>query len=90
MFFFPKGVNPCYWSKNASFFLFLVLVKTRLEIRFNNVLNRKQNFFKYKKQFFQSSKNRIFPKRLTHAIGKKIPIFSSFVFGQNKTRNKVK
>ena len=62
--------------KNAKFSLFLVLVKTRLEIRFNNVVDRKQTFFEYKNKMFQSPKNRIFPKRLTHAIGKKIPIFS--------------
>ena len=52
------------------------MVKTRLEIRFNNVVDRKQTFFEYKNKMFQSPKNRIFPQRLTHAIGKKIPIFS--------------
>ena len=76
--------------KKCQFSLFLVLVKKRLEIGFNNDLDRKETFFKYKKKLFQSPTNRIFPKRLTHAIGKKIPIFSLFVFGQSKTRNKVK
>ena len=46
-------------------------------------------FFEYKNKIFQSPKNGIFPKGLTHAIDQKIPIFSLFVFGQNKTRNKV-
>ena len=42
---------------------------------FNNVLKRKQTFFHYKNKFFQSSKNRSFPKRLTHAFGKKMLFF---------------
>ena len=69
--------------KKCQFFLYLVLVKTRLEIRYNNVGDRKQTFFEYKNKIFQSPKNGIFPKGLTHAIDQKIPIFSLFVFGQN-------
>ena len=76
--------------KKCQFFLYLVLVKTRLEIRLNNVLDKKETFFEYKNKIFQSPKNRIFPRGLTHAFGKKMPIFSLFGFGQNKTRNKVK
>ena len=76
--------------KKCQFSLFLVLVKTRLEIRFNNDLDRKETFFEYKNKISESPKNRIFPKGLTHAIDKKMPIFSLFVLGQNKTRNKVK
>ena len=76
--------------KKCQFFLYLVLVKTRLEIRLNNVLDKKETFFEYKNKIFQSPKNRIFPKGLTHAFGQKMPIFSLFGFGQNKTRNKVK
>ena len=75
--------------KKCQFFLYLVLVKTRLEIRFNNVVDRKETFFDYKDKIFQSPKNRMFPKGLSHAFGKKMPILSLFVFGQNKTRNKV-
>ena len=44
---FFKGVNPCFWSKNV-FFLFLFLVKIRLQIMFNNVLDRKETFFGHK------------------------------------------
>ena len=61
MVFFQRG-NPCFWSKNANSFFYLVLVKTRLEIRFNNVLDRKETFFEYKNKIFQSPKNRNFPK----------------------------
>ena len=49
----------------------------------------KKLFFERKSNIIESPKNRIFPKGLTHAIAQKIPIFPLFVFGQNKTRNKV-
>ena len=65
------------------------MVKTRLEMRFNNFLDRKETIFDYKRKISKSPKNRMFPKRLTHAFGKKMPILSLFGFGQNKTRNKV-
>ena len=74
--------------KKFQFFLYLFLVKTRQEIpvRFNNVLDRKETFFDHKNQIFQSPKNRIFPKELTHAFGQKMPNFSLFGFGQNEIR----
>ena len=65
--------------KKCQFFLYLVLVKTTLEIRLNNVLDRKETFLGYKNKIFQSPKNRIFPKGLTHAFGKKMPILSFLV-----------
>ena len=39
---------------------------------FNNVLERKETFFGNKNVIFQSPKNRIFPKGLTHAFGQKM------------------
>ena len=48
--------------KKCNFFHFLFSVKMRLEIRFNNVLDRKKSLFDYKVKIFQSPKNR------THAI----------------------
>ena len=49
----------------------------------------KQTFFGLKKtvRVFESPKNPIFSKGLTHALGPKMPIFSLIRFGQNKTRN---
>ena len=44
---FFKGVNPCFWSK-TNFFLYLFSLKIRLEIMFNNVLDRKDTFFGHK------------------------------------------
>ena len=77
--------------KKCQFLLYLVLVKTRLEIRFNNVLDRIKAFFEYKNKTFQCPKNCIFPRGLTHASGEKCNFFDIFyfVFTQNKTRNRV-
>ena len=76
--------------KKCQFFLYLVLVKTTLEIRLCNVLDRKETFFEYKNKIFQTPKYGIFPKGLTHAFGKKMPILFFFGFGQNRSRNKGK
>ena len=46
-------------------------------------------FWTIKTKRFESPKNGIFPKGLTHAIGQKMRIFSLLVFGQNKFGNKV-
>jgi len=65
------------------------LLKISVELRFNNVLDiKKKTFLDYKYEIFDTLKNRIYPKGLTHAFGQKMPRFSLFVFGQNKTRNK--
>ena len=76
-------------AKKYQFFLYLFLVKTRLEIKLNNVLDTKGLFFDYKRKISESPKNRIFPQGLTHGFGKKMPILSLLGFGQNMTRNKV-
>ena len=67
-------------KKNAIFFHYLFSTKARLEIRFSNVLDRKETFFDYQTIFFESLKNCSFPKGLTHDFGQKRPIFSLFVF----------
>ena len=48
----------------------------------------KKPFLTVKTTIFQRLKNGIFPKGLTHAFGQKMPNFSLFRFGRNKTRNK--
>ena len=65
---FLKGLTHAFGQK-CQFFLYVALVTTRLELRFNNVLERKENFLTTKNKIFQSPKSRIFPKGLTHAIG---------------------
>ena len=67
---FPKRLTHGFGQ-----YLYLVLVKTTLEIRFNNVVDRKETFFEYKNKIFQSPKNHNFPKGFTHAIDKKIQFF---------------
>ena len=62
--------------KKFIFFLYLFLFKIRLEIRFNNVLVRKETFFDYKNKIFQRSKNSIFPKGLTQFIKYSSPMTS--------------
>ena len=47
----------------------------------------KETFLTLKNRIFQSPKNRIFPKGLTHAFDQKMPISSLFRFDQNKSRN---
>ena len=61
--------------KKCQIFLYLFLVKTRLEIRFNNVLETKEPFSDYKRKISESPKDRIFPKWLTHTFGQKMPNF---------------
>ena len=64
--------------KKCQFFHYLLFLKIRLEIRFKNVLDRKETFFDYRKKnhspiiFF-------FPKGLTHAFEQKNAIFF-FIF----------
>ena len=78
---------PLVEMEDDFFFIFFFLIKIRLEIRFNNILKRKQTLFDHKNKIFHSPKNRIFPTGLTHAFGQKMPNFSLFRFGQTKTRN---
>ena len=57
--------------KNCNFVHYFFLLKIRLELRFNNVLDRKKTFFDYKYKIFDTLKNGIFPKGLSHAFGQK-------------------
>ena len=75
--------------KKWNFFLYLFSVKKGLEIRWSDVLDRKQTFFDSKNKIFQRLKNRIFPKGLTPAFSQKMEFFSLFVFSLKRTRNKV-
>ena len=46
---FSKGVNPCFWSKKAIFFIYLFSVKIRLEKRYKIVLDTEQTICGHKK-----------------------------------------
>ena len=67
--------------KKCNIFFYLDLVKIRVQIRFNNVLNRKQTVFDYKDKKFLRLEKLYFSQ--------KIQFFSLFLFGQTRTRNKV-
>ena len=84
---FSKGVNPYFRSKNAFFFLDSFSVKKGLEIRSNDVLDRKETFLDYRNKIFQRLKNRIFRKGLTHVFSQKMPNFSLIRFGWKETSN---
>ena len=75
------------WSKNANFFVYVDLVKIGLEIMRSDFTQEKGTFLTLKNRIFQSPKNRIFPKGLTHAFDQKILISSLFRFDQSKSRN---
>ena len=68
------------WSKNANFFVYVDLVKIGLEIMRSDFTQEKGTFLTLKNGIFQSPKNRIFPKGLTHAFDQKMPISSLFRF----------
>ena len=82
--------------KKCQTFLYLDLIKIRVEKMLNNFAEKEETFFwlqkqkflkvpkmaffYYKNKILQSAKNCIFPKGLTDAFGQKMPIFSWFVF----------
>ena len=54
---FSKGVNPCFWSKNANYLFHLDLVKIRLEIMLSDFAEKKETFWTIKKtEFFKVEK----------------------------------
>ena len=76
--------------RKCNFFLYVFSVEIRLEIMFNNVLDRKETFFGHKKfSLSKTQKSHFFSKGLTHAFDQKMLFFSLFVFPQGKTRNNV-
>ena len=57
-----SGDNSCFWSKNASYLVYLDLVKIRLEIMLGDFAEKKETFLTIKNRIIQTQKNRIFPK----------------------------
>ena len=66
--------------KKWQFLLYLGLIKIRLEIMLKTLQSKKKPFGAIKSRIFQSPKNRVFPKGLTHAFDQKMPISSLFRF----------
>ena len=72
-FFFYQGFNPGFWSK-SQILLYLDLFIITLERLLSDFAEKKETCFDYKKRNFSKSKKSTFPKGLTHAFGKKMPI----------------
>ena len=56
---------------------------------FNNVVERKETFFGYKKCNLSKSQKAHFSKGVNPCFWSKNVVFSWVVFGQNKTKNNV-
>ena len=69
--------------KKYNFFLCFVSVKIRLQIMFNNVLERKETFIGPKKFNLWKSPKLHFSKGVNPCFWSKKVFFSLFVFGQN-------
>ena len=55
-------------------------MKSGLEIMLSDFAQEKGTFLTLRNKIFQSPKNRIFPKGLTHAFDQKLPISYLFRF----------
>ena len=76
--------------KKCNVFLYLFFAKIRLEIMFNNVLDRKETFFGHKKFHLPKSPKSHFSKGVNSYFWSKNVIFFFICFhSKNKTRNNV-
>ena len=65
-------------AKICHFFLYLDLIKIRLEIMLSEFAIKRETSFDLKKQnFLKFKKSNVFLKELTHAFGEEMPIFFS-------------
>ena len=75
--FFSKWLIHAFGQK-MPFFLYLDLVKIRLEIMLSDFAEKKETCFDYKKQNFSKSKKSTFPKETPYMLlVKKCHFFSS-------------
>ena len=59
---FSKGLTHAFRQKMEFFSGFVFGQKRTIEIRFNDILDRTENFFKYKNKIFQSPKISVFQR----------------------------
>ena len=78
--YFSKGVNPWFWSKNGHFSNFFFLGNIGQENVFYDILERKNAFLGYKNKKFKKSKNWHFSKPMV--LVKKMAIFPTFFIRQ--------
>ena len=80
--YFSKGVNPWFWSKNGHFSnSSFQAIQTR-KISFAIFQNQKTPFYAIKTKSPKNRKIGIFSKGLTHGFDPKIAIFPPFFFKQ--------
>ena len=77
--YFSKGVNPWFWSKNDHFSYFCFRNRGQENV-FYSIVEQKNAFLGYKNKKLKSQKIDIFPKGLTHAFGPTMAIFPTFFF----------
>ena len=65
---FSKEVNPCFWSKNANYLVYLDLVKIRLEIMLSDFAEKKETLLTKKTYFFKVEKIAFFSKGFNPAF----------------------
>ena len=78
--YFFKGVNPCFWSKNGHFSNFFSLGNIDQKNVFYDILERKNAFRGYKNKKFKKSKNWYFSKGVNPCFWSKNGHFSNFFF----------
>ena len=75
---FSKGVNPCFWSKNGHFSNFFSFGNISQAHVFNDIVEGKNAFPRYKNKKFKKSKNWDFSKRINPCFWSKNGHFSNF------------
>ena len=81
-YYFCKGVNPWFWSKNGHFSNFFFFGKRDKEKSFSDIPERKNTFLGYKIKKFKKSKNCQFSKGVNQWFwSKKWPIFKLLFLG---------
>ena len=81
--YFSKGVNPWFWSKNGHFFNFFFLGNIGQENVFYDILERKNAFLGNKNSRFKKSKNWYFSKAVNQWFRVKNSHCSNFFFQGN-------
>ena len=78
--YFSKGFNPCFWSKNGYFSNFFFFVNIGQENVFYDILERKNCFLVYKNKKFKKSGNWHFSNRVNVWFLSKNRHFFNFFF----------
>ena len=83
---FPKGLTHGFWSKNGHFSNFFFQAMQTSKMSLTIFQNEKTSFQAIKEQVQKLKKIDIFPKRLTHGFGPKMPFFPTFIFQEIQPR----